>query len=128
MSLSGSVARVGAVRGTTDLAQRVESSRYRGERVESSRFISVETTHFGSISWWWTDDKLHDYEYKLRVNDAVNAAVAKAKANYDVTKNLQLRCQFEGVELMGSDIADVTKAANDVASVLKRFKGVVPLA
>ena len=88
----------------------------------------METTHFGSISWWWTDDKLHDYEYKLRVNDAVNAAVAKAKANYDVTKNLQLRCQFEGVELMGSDIADVTKAANDVASVLKRFKGVVPLA
>lgn len=90
-------------------------------------FVTSETVHVAQVSYFWTAEKLHDTDYHLGVYDAVRKAVAKAVEKHDVVQNTSHAGQWEGVELFGSSLAAVNAAANDVARVLGRFKGVRPL-
>lgn len=95
--------------------------------VRSARFVTVQTVHSGFVGWWWTAKKLHDIGYQIKVNDTVRAAVSDAVWLYGVAENTGLCCQCEGVEIVGDDLNAVTQATSDVASVLAKFRGVVPL-
>lgn len=91
-------------------------------------FLSVETVHLAAVQWWWHKDKLHDSDYAFRVRDAVNAKVEDVVNRYaSVRQDIQFCCQWEGVQLEGSDLSEVTAAAQEIVRVLARFKGVVPL-
>lgn len=94
---------------------------------ESNPFVTSETVHCAQVSYFWTDEKLHQTDYQLSVHDAVDKAVEKATKKHDVVQNTSFTCQWEGVEFEGESLAAVTAAANDVAKVLGRFKGVRPL-
>lgn len=90
-------------------------------------FVQIETIHRASVEWWWSDRKLHDDEYKRKVQDAVDAAVRKAESQFDVRNNIGFCCQWEGIELQSFDLGAVTAAAQMVGAVLARFKDVRPL-
>lgn len=92
-----------------------------------SKFISTETIHSAEVAWWWTDDKLHDDDYKIKVNDAVNKKVCEACKKYDVRNDTRYCCQWEGIRIEGCDMGSVIHAAKEVATVLSRFKDVVSL-
>lgn len=92
-----------------------------------SPFVTSETVHVAQVSYFWTERKLHDDDYKIQVWDAVRKAVEKAAKTHDVIQNTSFAGQWEGVELFGPTLAVVTAAANDVARVLARFKDVVPI-
>lgn len=94
---------------------------------KSNPFVTSETVHCAQVSYWWTSEKLHQTDYQIGVHDAVDKAVEKAAKKYDVVRNTSFTCQWEGVEFEGGSMAAVTAAANDVAKVLGRFKGVRPL-
>lgn len=64
----------------------------------------------------------------MRVRQAVDAQVADVVKRYpSVYQDTRFCCQWEGVQLVGVDHAEVTTAAREVAAVLSRFKQVRPL-
>lgn len=92
------------------------------------KFLEIETTYQAAIQWWWTEPKLHDNDYGFRVQDAVNDKVAEVVKRYaSVRQDTRFCCQWEGVQLEGSNLEEVTAAAREVATVLSRFKYVRPL-
>lgn len=89
-----------------------------------SRFVDVKTLHVASVQWWWDD--AHNTEYNSKVNVAVRAAIKEAVNRHPtVSEDTRFCCQWEGVQLDGPDLAEVTAAANEVARALSRFKGVI---
>lgn len=90
-------------------------------------FVSLVTIHRGDVGWWWTDDKLHDMDYRIRLNDSIDKKVEEVTRKYRVGRDLKYCCQFEGVCVQGEDKASVEKAATEIATYLARFKGVRPL-
>lgn len=90
-------------------------------------FVSIETIHHAEVAWWWTNEKLHDTDYNIRVADSMDKKVKELEAKYDIRNDTGYCCQWEGRMLYGSDLQQVTKAANELAVHLSKFKGVVPL-
>ncbi len=97
-------------------------------RIPKSSFLSIETVHTATVEWWWSAKALHDDKYTRKVSDAVEKAVEDAiKRHPTVSENTRLCCQWEGVQLEGPSLLEVTAAGQEVALVLSRFKDVVPL-
>lgn len=92
-----------------------------------SPFITVKTVHIGEVAWYWTDEKLHDTDYHIKVNDAIDKKVAELTKAYDVQRDTDYRCQWEGVQITGSELWEVEEAARHIARHLAQFKGVRPL-
>jgi len=90
-------------------------------------FVTVTTVHIGEVAWFWTDEKLHDMEYHFQVQDAIDKKIEALKGIYAIEKDVDYRCQWEGVQIMGDELADVEKAALEIARHLAKFKGVRPL-
>ncbi len=93
----------------------------------SNPFVTVTTVHQGEIAWWWTDEKLHDTEYHFQVHDAIEKKIKALKEIYSIEKDADYRCQWEGVQIVGSELADVENSALEIARYLAKFKGVRPL-
>lgn len=95
--------------------------------MQHSDFYRVSTKHEAELSFWWTDDKLHDDEYRFAVDDALCAKIKELESKYAVTDDTRYCCQWEGKLLYSESLEDVTAAIKELAQVLARFKGVVPL-
>lgn len=93
----------------------------------TSGFLQVETVHLAHVSWRYREERRHDHNYHIRVNDAVAAAVKGVEREHDVRQNISYCCQWEGIQLEGNDVPQVTSAAQEVIKVLARFNGVAPL-
>lgn len=93
-------------------------------RVSKEGFINIQTIHTGDVCWWWTRERLHDYDYKNKVNIAVSSAIRAAEQQYNAYHNTTFCCQWEGVQIVGESLDDVVKAASIIAQALSRFKGV----
>ena len=92
-----------------------------------SAFVQVETIHQGEVSWWWRNEWLHDNDYQLKVDESVNVKVKEIILKYDVQDDCEYRTQWEGRLFFGTDLKNVTNAANELAQYIVRFKGVVSL-
>lgn len=90
-----------------------------------NRFCFIETVHNAEVTWWWTEEKLHDSDYKLAVADSVNAKVLQLERKYGVRDDTTYRCQWEGCLLTGDNLANVVAAGNELARHVARFKGIV---
>lgn len=91
-------------------------------------FVSSRTVHTATLLYCWAQDKTHDTDYHLKVQDSVAAKLKQVLAKYDsVSQDTRFCCQWEGLELYGEDRYQVEAAANELARHLMRFKGVVPL-
>lgn len=90
-------------------------------------FVSVETIHKAEVAWWWTDEKLHDRDYHIKVWDSVEAKIRELVVKYDVEDDTRYCCQWEGHLLMGENREEVVAAANELARHLARFKSAKPL-
>lgn len=100
----------------------------KAQTLHRDSFLAVQTVHIASVQWFWTKDKLHDDDYTSRVQAAVDKELSRVVNQYPtVCQDTRFCCQWEGVQLEGSDLSDVTAAATAIAQVLSRFKGVVPL-
>lgn len=93
----------------------------------TKEFMTLETVHRAHILWTWSLDKLHDIDYHIKVNDAVEAAMRKAEANHGVSQDTTYTCQWEGVCLEGSNKLDVSLAGKVVVKALSRFKSIEPI-
>lgn len=92
-----------------------------------NRFVTVKTIHQGEITWWWTDEKLHDRDYHFKVQDAIDKKIVEVKKRYDIEQDTRYTCQFEGVQLTGGELCEVEEAARHIGQCLAKFKGVRPL-
>lgn len=92
-----------------------------------SSFINVRTIHEAEIAWHWTDAKLHDVDYHIKVRDSINDKVKEIEAKFGVSDDTRYCCQWEGVQIYGSDLKKVEQAAQEVARHLSRFKDAHPL-
>ena len=90
-------------------------------------FVSVQTVHSALVRWSWTTERVHDIAYKDEVIIAVNQAARQAAQLYDVKIDRNLCGQWERVQFVGDNIADLTVAADQVARKLKDFSGVMSL-
>lgn len=63
-----------------------------------SNFISIQTTHSAEIAWTWTNEKLHDTNYRHKVQDAVDLKVREVCAKSDVRNDTRYCCQWEGTD------------------------------
>lgn len=91
------------------------------------KFICCRTVHSGRVEWWFTSERLHDEDYRIRVLNAVNKALQEAKTKYGVEQNTQFCCQWEGVEVECATMPPVQAACSHIARTLARFKGVIPI-
>lgn len=96
-------------------------------RTPARDFFSVQTVHMAIVSFWWTDERLHDTDYKIKVNDALKTKMGEMLLRYDVTNDTTHRCQWEGFCLVGSNLEHVNSAAKELCQHLAKFSGVVPL-
>ena len=93
----------------------------------TSAFVhTVKTVHQAEIAWWWTDDKLHDLDYHIKVSDSVDAKVKELESKYDVSDDARYCCQWEGKLLYGENREQVEAAASELGRHLSRFKGLAP--
>jgi hypothetical protein len=90
-------------------------------------FVTIATIHKGDISWWWTDERLHDPDYHIKVNESISKKAEEVARKYGVESDSQYRTQFEGVCIEGEEREAVEKAALEIACHLSRFQGVRPL-
>jgi hypothetical protein len=90
-------------------------------------FLTVSTVHHAEVTWWWVDDKVHDSDYTIMVDDSMRKKAKELEDKYDVTDDTRYCCQWEGIQLLGDDKAKVEAAGRELAQYLARFKGVVPL-
>ena len=98
-----------------------------GQASKPSSFVQVDTIHQAEVSWWWRPEALHDTAYQVRVVDSVDKKVRALVAKYDVEDDGQYRTQWEGRLLIGTDLVQVTAAANELARHMAKFKGLAPL-
>lgn len=84
--------------------------------------VEVRTEHFALIQWFWKEGYVHDSEYHDKVNAAMQRALDEAREQFDVREDCQLRCQWEGVQVFGSDLEKVKAAGDKLAKTLGRFK------
>lgn len=89
-----------------------------------SDFVEITTVHQGELFFWWTDDKLHDINYHIKVWDSLDAKVSELESKYGVQDDTQLRCQFEGRRLLGEDREKVEAAIHELATHLMQFDGI----
>ncbi|SFF32399.1 hypothetical protein [Paracidovorax wautersii] len=97
------------------------------QEADSNPFVTSRTVHFAEVSYWWEDGKVHDDDYKIKVNAALNKAAEAAAKKHDVMRDIGYCCQWEGLQFVGETLTQVVAAANDVSKALARFKGVKPL-
>ena len=90
-------------------------------------FVSADTVYRADVTWSWSERKIHDSDYCVMVENAVNQAVKIAESKHNVLENKSYGCQWEGVQFMGYDQGRVMAAANDVALVLAQFPDAEPL-
>lgn len=90
-------------------------------------FLSLETIYYAEVAWWWTDEKLHDTQYTHSVYDSLSVKVRELADKYGLEENTRYCCQWEGVQIMGANQANVERAGRELAKHLARFTGVVPL-
>jgi hypothetical protein len=93
----------------------------------AAAFVSVVTVHQAEVSWFWTNVKLHDMDYHIRVNESVAAKVKELESKYDVQDDTRYCCQWEGRRLEGENREQVEAAANELARYLAKFTGLAPL-
>lgn len=84
--------------------------------------VQYSTVHYAFLPWWWNDAFVHDYDYKLKVNLAMEKAVREVCKEFGVTDDTRLCCQWEGVQVYGDDPAAVKAAGKKLAKTLGRFK------
>lgn len=94
---------------------------------QADSFMSIETFHFGSVQWFWTDSYLHNTDYHIQVNDSMYRKAAALASKYGIYENTSFCCQGEGLEFKGHDLEKVTVATRELAIHLARFNGVCPL-
>lgn len=99
----------------------------REDYMREGAFVTITTIYQAEVSWWWIDEKLHDVDYTIKVNDSMNAKVNEIIDKYDVYEDASYCCQWEGKMLVGDNLSNVEAAGNELAAHLKRFKGVIPL-
>lgn len=90
-------------------------------------FMFVETVHQGSVQFWWADGYLHDTDYNLSVKESMYAKAKALAEQYDVSIDTRFCCQWEGLQFLGSNLAQVEAATRALACHLGRFKGIIPL-
>ena len=87
----------------------------------------MDAVNRAHMQWFWTQERLHDTDCHLKVSDAVQKAVKQAEQAHDVRQDRSYRCQGEEVLLEGDNLNAVRASGQEVAKVLARFKGVIPL-
>lgn len=90
-------------------------------------FMTVRTVYEAEITWWWVDDKVHDSDYTLMVDESMRKKAKELERKYDVTDDPRYCCQWEGILLFGEDKAKVHAAGRELARHLARFKSVISL-
>jgi hypothetical protein len=93
----------------------------------TASFLEVRTIHEAEVTWWWKDSVLHDQDYRIKVNDSMNAKVKELEKKYDVLNDTRYCCQWEGVLLHGPDRDKVMAAGRELAQHLARYKHVFAL-
>jgi hypothetical protein len=96
-------------------------------RQKAEEFVTIDTVHRGDVSWWWTDEKLFDTGYHIKVNDSMDKKTAELERKYDVQRDTRYCTQFEGVLFEGENRDSVEAAARELARHLARFTGIRPL-
>jgi hypothetical protein len=94
---------------------------------DTSNWCRIETQHVALIEWWWTDRRLHDDDYKIKVQDTVDEVVQCAEDRFGVEEDKTLTCQWEGVLIRGACMEKVQEAARLIVRALRRFRDVRPL-
>lgn len=95
--------------------------------ITATRFLASSTVHQADVTWWWAEDKVHDSDYTIMVNDSMRQKAKELEREFDVTDDTRYCCQWEGIQLLGEDKAKVDAAGLQLARHLARFKGVIPL-
>ncbi|HBP1602267.1 TPA: hypothetical protein L5U90_003370 [Pseudomonas aeruginosa] len=86
--------------------------------------VETRTEHYACIQWWWKEGFVHDAAYRDKVNTAMQRAVAAVCKRFGVTEDTQLRCQWEGVQIISDELNTARAAGNELAKTLGRFKHV----
>lgn len=84
--------------------------------------IDLRTIHEAQIQWWWKDSHLHNVDYHISVNDGSRAELARLCKIYDVGDDTSYCCQWEGLQIVGTNLEQVTKASKKLASYMRQFK------
>lgn len=84
--------------------------------------IDLRTIHEAEIQWWWKDSHVHNTGYHISVNDGSRAELARLCKIFDVVDDTSYCCQWEGLQIVGSNLEQVTKAAKQLASYMLQFK------
>ena len=90
-------------------------------------FLCIETIHYATISWWWTDKSLHDTDYHIKVCDSMHHKAKGLEQEYDVQVDTRFCTQFEGIQLMGTSLEDVQEAGKKLALHLLRWRDIVAI-
>jgi hypothetical protein len=90
-------------------------------------FASVQTVHRGEVSWWWTEDRVHDLDYHIKVNDSVDKKISELEKKHNVRRDTRYCCQFEGALIEGENRETIEAATLSIARYIARFTGVIPL-
>lgn len=90
-------------------------------------FVELGTIHQAEVSWWWTQETLHDSDHHFGVEDSVSAKVKELVSKYGIIDDTTYCTQFEGRLLIGEDREKVANAANELAQHLATLEGIMPL-
>jgi hypothetical protein len=90
-------------------------------------FVEFGTVHQAEVSWFWTNEKLHESDHRFAVEDSVNAKVKALALKYGITDDTTYCTQFEGRLLIGADRETVENAGNELAQHLATLEGIMPL-
>lgn len=90
--------------------------------IKDKAVVDIRTVHYAMIQWWWKDSHVHDYEYKVKVNDAMDMTIAFLEEMLDVTNDTRFCCQWEGLQLYSESMEDIQKAAKKLSEKLSQFK------
>lgn len=92
-------------------------------RTVAAPYIDLRTIHEAENSWWWADTHVHNSDYTHKVNEAIRIEHERLCAASDTLVNdTSYCCQWEGVKVMGADLAEVSFAAQKLAQLLARYK------
>lgn len=91
------------------------------------KFCEVNTVHEAIIQYWWSAKRLHDHEYRSRINDRLREIVKLIEKYYDVKNDTLFCCQWEGFRLYGSDLETVKEAAKMLVSKISSFQDIKAL-
>lgn len=94
---------------------------------KSESFLHIETIHRAEISWFWTDEFLHDTDYHMKVYYSVNKKIESIVQKYDIQEDTRYCTQFEGVLLYGNDLKNIQSAGLELAKYISSFSGVISL-